>query len=197
MSQTQTRVPGGGNTYIRMGLTSTIKLEFLANYNDSPGKAVAQPEEIQPIGSPYPKEIATAYAQAAGTLTLKVWNTWGKDGWVSALMSSSDDGSLTDTTGIWDAFVSSSSTSKGNQLDGYPVDVKEVLEAQRMNSDSITVQKIEKNAAGDDFRIKNYVGAVITDIDATENVNNSSMPRDTQVTITIKYTNVQVVSASA
>lgn len=193
MPTTHVRVPGGGNTYVRMGLTSTIKVEFMANVNDQPGAVVGSPEQIQPIGATHPIEIATGYAMAAGTLTIKVWPTWGKDGWVSAFMTTNSDGSLADTTGIWDNFISGATGN--NSLDHYPVDLYEVLEAQRMNNDYLTVQKVEKDASGDDYRIKNYKGCVITQIDAGENINNAAMPASIQTTITVMYTHVEVVTA--
>lgn len=181
MARTHVRVTGGGNTYVKIGLNKTKKVEFLAQINDRPGSALANPVPIQPIGSPYPVEIATAYGQGAGTLTLQVWSTWEQDGWVSAFMSNDDDASVD----VWDKFRSVRDSNSGN---GYPVDLYEVLRAQRLNDTYIQVEKIEKNSKGEDYRVKSYQGCVITDIDASENVQNNSM--DKQVTITMMYTHV-------
>lgn len=193
MARTHTRVVGGGNTYVEIGLNNTVKVEFLARIQDSPGRALSDPEQIHPIGSPYPIEIATAYGQQAGTITLTVWSTWGKDGWVSAFMTTDANGQMQDDSGIWDRFKSDNSDNKGNQLDGYPVDLYEVLRAQRLNDGYIQVKKIEKGADGSDFRIKSYQGCVITDINANEDVQPGT--RTQQVTITMMYTHVTVVQA--
>ena len=191
MATTHTRVLGGGNTYVEIGLSKTVKVEFLAQIQDTPGGALAQPEQIHPIGSPYPVEIATAYGQQAGTIVLSVWSTWGRDGWVSAFMTTDASGVSQDTTGIWDKFKSENADNKGNQLDGYPVDLYEVLKAQRMNDGYIQVSKIEKGANGEDYRIKKYQGCVITNIEAPESIRNNTMTQE--VRITMMYTNVTAV----
>ena len=43
MATTHTRVLGGGNTYVEIGLSKTVKVEFLAQIQDTPGGALAQP----------------------------------------------------------------------------------------------------------------------------------------------------------
>lgn len=195
MPKTHVRVLGGGNTYVAIGLNGgTQVVEFLSNINDTPGRVQGQPEAIQGIGDKYPVEIATGYSQGMGTLVLSVWQTWGKDGWVSAFMTTGLDGNMSDTLGIWNEFMTRNANNGGNnQLDGYPVDLVEVLEAQRMNPDFIEVRKFEKGADGNIARVKNYHGCVITDIQANENVNNQSMTNT--VTITMNYTHVTVTGA--
>lgn len=195
MPKTHVRVLGGGNTYVTVGLDggNTI-VEFLARLQDQPGRVNGGPVEIQGIGDKYPVEIATGYSQKAGTLTLEVWQTWGKDGWVSAFMTTGIDGSMSDSVGIWDAFRNKNANNSGNnQLDGYPVDLVEVLEAQRLNPSFIEVCKFEKGADGSIARVKNYHGCVITGIQADETVQNETM--ENRVRIDMMYTHVTVTSA--
>lgn len=191
MATTNVRVPGGGNTYIVAGLNSGVKLDFLASFNDQPGPSVGRPTQIHPIGSAYPVEIATPYAQEAGTITLRVWNTWGKDGWVSAFLHRTGDGNLTDqqeSASPWESYVSRNNTDKAHE----PVDLREVFEAQRKLDSKLTVQKWELGGDGNPIRVKDYQNCVITNIDATDDVNIQKMEQ--QVTITIMYTHVLVTS---
>lgn len=186
MPKTHVRVLGGGNTYVCIGLGKAKKVEFLSQLTDTPGTVIGRTTPIQGIGDAYPVEIATGYAQGAGSLTLRVWQTWEKDGWVSAFMS--DDGT---DGGIWDQFMNNNATFKYRDNDHhYPVDIYEVLTAQRMNTEYISVQKIEKGANGQTARIKSYEGCVITDISAAEDITNDKM--DNIITITMAYTKVNV-----
>lgn len=198
MPQTHVRVPGGGNTYIKASIASLntlvgeqggggLELEFLANVVDQPGSTLATEEEIQPIGKAYPVEIATAYGMKAGTLTLTVWPTWGYDGWVSAF-AKVVGGKLAYAQGVW----GNGSYTSNNGGGSFPVDLFEVFDAQRKNSDYMTIKKVELGANGATARIKEYQNCVITNIDAGETIRNDSMPRDIQTKITIKYTHVYV-----
>lgn len=194
MLNTNVRVLGGGNTYVKMGLPGSgggiAQVVFLANVKDQPGRSVGTPVEIQPIGSRYPVEIPTPYAQGAGTLTLSVWQTWGKDGWVSAFMSRGSDGLLTEgSASPWSGYLSAHNSTTRNE----PVDLVEVLDAQRKLPGNIIVKKYELGASGDVARVKSYEGAVITDIDAGESVQNDTM--DNKVTITMKYRYVTVTNS--
>ena len=194
MPKTHVRVLGGGNTYVTVGLNngSTI-VEFLAQIQDQPGSVNGRPTPIQGIGDKYPVEIATGYSQGAGQLTLQVWQTWGKDGWVSAFMTTDAEGKMSDAVGLWDAFRNKNANNEGsNGSNGYPVDVVEVLEAQRLNTDFIQVCKFEKGADGSIVRVKNYHGCVITDIQMNETVRNETM--DNPVTITMMYTHFTVTT---
>ena len=194
MPKTHVRVLGGGNTYVKVGLNDLYTVEFLATLNDSPGRVKGGPVDIQGIGDKYPVEIATGYSQESGTLTLDVWQTWGRDGWVSAFMKTNPDGSMSDEIGLWNQFrEKNNDNGSNNQLDGYPVDLVEVLEAQRLNPDFIEVCKFEKGADGSIAHVKNYHGCVITDIRSDEQITNDKM--DGKVTITMKYTHVTVTSA--
>lgn len=189
MGTTNVRVPGGGNTYIKMGLGSSVQVEFLARFNDQPGPTVGRATPIHPIGSPYPIEIATPYAQGVGTITITVWSTWGKDGWVSAFMRRNGAGELTDAQDSKSPWANYE--SRFNKDDPHaPVDLREVLEAQRKNSQPLVVEKIELGKNGRVARCKSYQNCVITDIDARDDVSIEKMEQ--QVTITIQYTNVIV-----
>lgn len=189
MGTTNVRVPGGGNTYIKMGLGEGVNVEFLSRFTDEPGRVVGSTTPIHPIGSPYPVEIATGYAQGAGTITITVWSTWGKDGWVSAFMRRSANGDVTDNQdgkSPWANYVSAYNKDSAHE----PVDLREVLEAQRQNSTPLVVEKIELGKDGKPVRSKKYQNCVITDIGAREDVQINTMEQ--MVTITIMYTNVVV-----
>ena len=109
-------------------------------------------------------------------------------------MKTNPDGSMSDEIGLWNQFrEKNNDNGSNNQLDGYPVDLVEVLEAQRLNPDFIEVCKFEKGADGSIARVKNYHGCVITDIRSDEQITNDKM--DGKVTITMKYTHVTVTSA--
>lgn len=177
MANTQVRVVGGGNTYVTVGSGNT-KVAFIAQLRDQPGQVVGNPTPIQGIGDKYPVEIATGYAQGAGTLTLTVWERWGKDGWISAFENS----------GIFNNYTSSA--GKGSSFSKYPADLVEVLEAQRQSNTALVIKKVEKGADGKTIRIKNYQNPVITNIDASETVQNNTM--DKQITITVMYTNITI-----
>lgn len=179
MAKTQVRVVGGGNTYVTVG-NGDSRVSFIAQLQDQPGRIAAQPVPIQGIGDRYPVEIATAYAQGAGTLTLTVWERWGKDGWISAFEN--DD--------IFSNYTSE--VAKGSGFASYPADLVEVLDAQRKNDSYISIKKVEKGADGNTIRIKSYNNAVITDIDASENVSNESMEK--KVKITVMYTNITITN---
>lgn len=191
MARTHARVYGGGNTFIRIGLDKMTEVSFLGRFQDQPGRALKEPETIHPIGEPYPVEIATAYGQQAGKLTINVWSTWGMDGWVSALMTyNRESGAMNDETKVWDEFRNNYANKHGHS--GYPCDLFEVLQAQRMNANSIKVDKVERDAQGNVCRIKHYENCVITDIQADETVQNDTMTQ--QVSITIMYTHVTTTS---
>ena len=177
MATTQVRVVGGGNTYVTVG-SGDNRVSFIAQLQDRPGQIVGSPTPIQGIGDRYPVEIATGYAQGAGTLTLTVWERWGKDGWISAFESA----------GIFDNYTSSA--GKGSSFSKYPADLVEVLEAQRQSNTALVIKKVEKGADGKTIRIKNYQNPVITDIDANEVVTKEKM--DKQITITVMYTNITI-----
>ena len=185
MASSIVRVPGGGNTYmgIKIGGEKEHNIEFLAEINDQPGQAEGRATPIHPIGSPYPVEIATPYAQGMGTLTLTVWSRWGEDGWVSALMHYGDAKTDDHTIGKWGDFVSAHN-SMGK---GYPCDLREVLEAQRDSKGEISVYKYELGGDGKAIRKKEYVGAVITNIDAGDTVNVGTMEQRTRITINYCY----------
>lgn len=189
MGTTNVRVPGGGNTYLKMGLGEGVNVEFLAEFRDQPGQPVGRATPIHPIGSPYPIEIATPYAQGAGQITVTVWSTWGKDGWVSAFMRRSATGELTDnqdSKSPWANYVSTYNKDSSHE----PVDLREVLEAQRKNDLPFVVEKIELGKNGAPARSKKYQNCVITDIDASDQVTNERMEQ--RVSITIMYTNIVV-----
>lgn len=191
MASSIVRVPGGGNTYmgIKIGGEKEHNIEFLAEINDQPGQAEGRATPIHPIGKPYPVEIATPYAQSMGTLTLTVWSRWGEDGWVSALMHSVEPERETDSRAEkWGDYV-----SKHNISQGYPCDLREVLEAQRQKNGEIYVYKYELGGNGKVIRKKEYVGAVITNIDAGDTVNVGTMEQRTR--ITINYCHVRVTKA--
>lgn len=203
---TKVRVPGGGNTYFRVylnkeladdnltsyavtGANNSTYLEFLAQYTDTPGTAVSQAQEIHPIGSPYPVEIATAYAQHAGTLQLQFWQQWGEDGWYSAFAGIDDGKFYQDANNAESGFADSpygfAKTTLSNNPN-MPVDLYQVLRAQRKNGGQIGVQKFELGGNGSLARIKTYWGAVITDIQQPENgISVSSM--EVRCTVSIMY----------
>ena len=181
MPATHVMVPGGGNTYIQIGTSTGITLEFMSAFNDQPGKTVGQATDIQPIGSAYPIEIATPYAQASGTITLTVWKTWKDDGWVSAFMY--QNGTDFGDENPWSGYASAH-----GQAIGKPCDLREVLDAQRQLSNNIVVKKVEKASDGNDYRVVKYEGAVITDIAPDGNVKQDTMTSN--CTITIKYTHI-------
>ena len=174
-------VPGGGNTYVQIGTSSGVTLEFLSAFNDTPGTALGQATDIQPIGSRYPIEIVTPYGQQSGTITLTVWKTWKHDAWVSAFMY--QNGTTFGDENPWNGYE----TSNG-QATGEPVDLAEVLDAQRKLDNNIVVKKLEKASDGTDYRAISYQGAVITNIAPDGNVKNDTMTATT--VITIKYTHI-------
>ena len=174
MATTNVRVPGGGNTYIKAGLGEGVQLEFLSSFSDQVGRPVGSPTPIHPIGSPYPVEIATPYAQGAGTLTFTVWATWGKDGWVSAFLRRGADGNISDQQdghSPWSEYVSQYNKDAIHE----PVDLREVFEAQRKSDKPFVVEKIELGRDGSPVRSKKYQNCVITDIGANETVRNDQM----------------------
>ena len=177
MAATNVRVVGGGNTLVVVG-SGEDAVKFISQLQDNPGRANANPVAIQGIGDKYPVEIATAYAQKEGTLTLTVWERWGVDGWTS----------LFEDSGIFDNY-----TSDMNSASKYPVDLVEVLDAQRKSNTDLKIRKIERGADGNTVRVKTYLNPVITDIDASESVRNEDMVKT--VKITVMYTNIQVTSA--
>lgn len=185
MPNTHVRVLGGGNTYVHIGIGKGTVVEFLSEFTDTPGQAVGRVEPIQPIGSPYPIEIATPYAQGAGQITMRVWGTWGSDGWVSAFQY---ENGVDHDDSPWNGYQ-----SRLNTLDGKPVDLKEVMEAQRKNGQFLTVKKFELGANGDVVRIKNYQGVVITNIQAGETIRNDTMTDTCQ--ITMQYTKMNVTQS--
>ena len=192
MGTTNVRVPGGGNTYIKMGLGSSAQVEFLARFNDQPGAAVGRATPIHPIGKPYPVEIATPYAQNAGQITITVWSTWGRDGWVSAFMRMDSTGEVADAQNSKSPWANY--TSPNNKDDKHaPVDLREVLEAQRKNKEPLVVHKMELGKNGRVARCKTYQNCVIVDIDARDDVTIDKMTQEVQ--ITIMYTNVVVTKA--
>lgn len=181
MAVTKVRVPGGGNTFIEMafGSDQTTRVQFLARFNDTPGTAAGTVTPIHPIGYGYPIEIAAPYAQNMGTITLTVWARWGMDGWTSALK----------TTGLLDGYTSNHGHG-GAEGNTYPVDLYEVLEAQRRKSNYVSVHKVELGGDGNVARIKSYQGAVITNISQPEDITVTTMT--VQTTITINYCYVTV-----
>lgn len=203
---TKVRVPGGGNTYFKVylnkelangnltsyaaeGTNNNTYLEFLAQYTDTPGAAVSQAQEIHPIGSPYPVEIATAYAQHAGTLQLQFWQQWGEDGWYSAFAGIGNGTFYNDANNAESGFADSpygfANATLSNESHR-PVDLYQVLRAQRKNGGQIGVQKFELGGNGSLARIKTYWGAVITDIQQPENgISVSSM--EVRCTVSIMY----------
>ena len=189
MPNTHVRVVGGGNTLVYMGLEGNKTVEFLSQFQDNPGGSVGRAEAIQPVGAKYPIEIATPYAQGAGTLTIEVWGTWGSDGWVSAFQYRSG-GDHDDSP--WKGYQ-----SEGNLLtEGQPVDLYEVLDAQRkLGPDKyIKVYKVEMGQNGEPYRVKSYEGAVITDIQAGETVRNDTMTQTCR--ITMMYTRMKITNAN-
>jgi hypothetical protein len=177
-----------------MGLSGAnggiAQVVFLASVRDQPGRAVGNITPIHPIGNRYPVEIPTPYAQGAGTLTLSVWQTWGKDGWVSAFMTRGSGGTLAQGgASPWTGYASAHNATTKSE----PVDLVEVLDAQRKLTNNITVKKYELGSNGSVARVKTYENAVITDIDAGENIQNSTM--ENQVTITLMYTYVTVTNS--
>ena len=193
MPKTHVRVLGGGNTYVVVGLKNRQKVEFLASMNETPPAVVGTTTPIQGIGDVHPVEIATGYAAGAGQLSLDVYQTWEKDGWVSAFMTTDkSSGAMSDETGIWDAWLNGEQ-AKANSLDGYPCDIYEIMQAQRMNTEYISVQKIIKNAQGEPFRIKTYHGCVITGVSQDERIENATMVG--KCTITMQYTHYTIASA--
>lgn len=182
MATTQVRVPGGGNTFMVMGTGKQgVRVAFLANVNDQPGRSVGNATAIHPIGSAYPVEIATPFAQGMGTLTLTVWSQWGKDGWVSAYANDI-------TKAPWANY-----NGPHGDIKGQPVDLREVLEAQRksLGQDGyILCQKYERGRDTSIVRVKNYEKAVITDIDATDNVSIETMEQRVRITLNYAYVTV-------
>lgn len=178
MAQSQVRVPGGGNTYLVAGSGNT-KIEFLAEFSDTPGRPVGNVTQIIPIGNGYPQDIVTPYVQGMGTLTLTVWSQWGRDGWVSAL----------EHTDVFSGY-----TSQLGGGTGVPVDLREVFEAQRQSSSGeLNIVKVELGGDGNPVRAKKYIGCVISDISANEQIRQDVMEQ--KVTVTINYRHVEVVSA--
>jgi len=207
-STTKVRVPGGGNTYFKAGIATSLitgqtdaapndakidYLEFMSDYTDTPGTANGQTTPIHPIGSPYPVEIATAYAQNAGTLQLRFWQQWGVDGWYGALAKTGifdnlDTGKATDAN-------SNSPYSYANltltNWEHYPVDLYNVFRAQRKAGGHIALYKYELAGDGNLARIKSYGGAVISDVSQPEsNINVSSMTVMCTVTVMYCYSSV-------
>ena len=175
-------VPGGGNTYIQIGTSSGAVLDFMSEFNDTPGAALGQATDIQPIGHRYPVEIVTPYGQQSGTITLTVWKKWEHDAWVSAFLYDIN-GNAFDTENPWSGYE----TSNG-QATGEPVDLAEVLDAQRKLDNNIVVKKLELAANGKAYRAITYKGAVITNITPNGSVKGDTMSATT--VITIKYTHI-------
>jgi hypothetical protein len=186
MPQSRVRVPGGGNPYIVVG-TGGYNIELLAEFSDTPGRPVGSFQSIQPIGYRYPIEIVTPYAQGAGTLTLRFWEEWGKDGWVSGF---SRDGSIVEG-GPW---LNSWTAADGSSMDaGRPIDFVQVMEAQRKNGEHCIVKKVELGGDGEVARVKVYENCVITDVTSTSaSVRNDTM--DSQCTVTMQYTRYTVTT---
>ena len=188
MATTQVRVPGGGNTFMVMGTNTGVRVAFLANVNDTPGRSVGSPTPIHPVGSAYPVEIATPFAQGMGTLVLTVWAQWGTDGWVSAF---ANDKAKTDSP--WNKYSSKHGENLEGTKVGVPCDLREVLEAQREtlgDSGYLKVQKYERGRNGNVVRVKSYEKCVITDIDATDNVSVETMEQRTRITMNYAYVTV-------
>lgn len=208
MPTTNVKVLGGGNTYVRIGLapnetgqtaseneaSSTGNVEFLAQIVDTPGGPLAQPEQIQPIGSPYPVEIATAYGQQAGTLQLTVWAKWAEDGWVSAFRTKGSGKTKDGIPSIWNAFATQSKNADMGSSDRVPVDLYEILRGQRLNDAPIQIVKVERDAKGNPARMKWYEGCVITNVDAQERVTQQAMSQ--QVVITVMYRRAHITRAA-
>lgn len=194
MPNTHVRVLGGGNTYVTIGVFSKdngdYMLEFCSQFSDTPGNAVGSVQPIQPIGQRYPIEIATPYAQDAGTIEIQVWGTWGSDGWVSAFQTR--DGQDTGAS-PWNPQNTSFRSSQGDDTHPtWPVDLVEVMEAQRkLNDDAtIVIRKWELGKTGDVVRVKEYEGVVISNINARESFQNNTMTQT--CTITFRYTKSSV-----
>lgn len=188
MAQTQVRVPGGGNTYVKIGLDSTHVVEFLSRLRETPPSSKGNPVAIQGIGDVRPVEVALPYAQGHGVLNLTVWQRWGVDGWVSAFMSRTDNGTGSDGSNMWDAFINRSDDDLPEQMkhrgsNRYPVDLVEVYNAQRMNPEYVKVQQVELGANGEIARIKNYNGCVITNVSAASDLDNNTMEAPVQIEI--------------
>ena len=215
---TKVRVPGGGNTYFKVylneslannnltsyavnGANNSTYLEFLAQYTDTPGTAVSQAQEIHPIGSPYPVEIATAYAQHAGTLQLQFWQQWGEDGWYSAFAAVNNGTFYKDANNAESGFADSPYGFAKATLSNEPhrpVDLYQVLRAQRKNGGQIGIQKFELGGDGSLARVKTYWGAVITDIQQPENgISVSSMEVRCTVSIMYAFSSMHYCNTSA
>ena len=78
MTQTQTRVVGSGFTTFNF---RGKPIAFLDGFRDSGQRAIAQPEAITPLGSPYPVEIATPRVLSVGVLTLTIRELWNGPVW--------------------------------------------------------------------------------------------------------------------
>lgn len=190
MAQTVTRVAGGGNTFVTLG-NGTKRIRLLASCNDRPGTVNGGPTPIQGVGDIYPFEIATGYSQGAGTLTLEVYQVWGKDGWVS--MWDDSINALKDPTSNRANFLQGFQSNMNRHVRTSPADVVEMLRAQREFPGFVGVAKVECGRDGRPVRVKKYMGCVITDISAGENIQNNSM--DMRVTITMMYTHAVIVNA--
>ena len=78
MTSTQTRIVGSGFTTFNY---RGKPIAFLDGFRDSGQRAIAQPEPVTPLGSPYPVEIATARVLTVGTLTLNIRELWNGPIW--------------------------------------------------------------------------------------------------------------------
>ena len=213
---TKIRVPGGGNTFFRAGIFangSTVPdvgginalsnvnsyLEFMSDYTDNPGQASANAQPIHPIGSPYPVEIAAAYSQGMGSLQLRFWQLWGEDGWVSALQSTGlyDSENLSNLESSYNASPYGAAHAQLVNREKTPVDLYQVLRAQRKAGGTIALQKFELGGNGEVARIKTYHGAIITNIQQPEQgITVSSMTVMCTVTINYCYSSLYYVDGT-
>lgn len=188
MPQSTVRVPGGGNTYVVIG-TDNYNIELLAEFTDTPGRLLGNFEDIIPIGYRHPLEIVTPYSQTSGTISLVFWEQWGEDGWVSGFMH---NGSII-PGGPW---LNDYNPGDASTLGlGKPIDLVQVMEAQRENPDYITVKKVELGADGSVARVKVYNKCVISDINVGSNRITQTL-MTSQCTVTMKYTDYTVVRGS-
>jgi hypothetical protein len=142
MPETKTRVVGSGFTTLNwMGQP----IAFLDEFTDSGQDPVAQPEPVHPIGDKFPREIATARALQAGTLTLTIRELWNEPVWWQL-------------AGVARTY-----------------DIVDVYQALAAMPSGVSAQMIIKPPGGGSWRGNTYHNLVITQIADNETVRIGSM----------------------
>jgi hypothetical protein len=130
------------------------RLHFCQQIQDRPPDPVAPPQAIQPLDARHPIEIAFPAAVREGTLTLVIFEEWDRD--------------------VWRQFF--------GFRRGQFSDLADVFD-QAIAVGAVTCVKVIKKPGGG-RRLVQYHGAVITNIDMSENIAIDTLTVGRTVTIT-------------